>query len=46
MALVTPKSVHTEVLQLNPFLTRREHQLSFTVHALRCIRGWLEADGY
>ncbi|MCZ6553347.1 MAG: CinA family protein [SAR324 cluster bacterium] len=41
LALATPDGVHTERVQLNPFLTRQEHQLRFAIGALRWIEPML-----
>jgi PncC family amidohydrolase len=46
LALVTPKGVHTDRIRLNSFLTRREHQLAFSIHALERMAEWLAADGF
>ena len=46
IALVTPKAVHTERIQLNPFATRREHQYRFAIHALNKTSQWLDQDGF
>ena len=35
MAFAAPEGVRTELVQLDPFLTRQEHQLTFAAHALR-----------
>jgi nicotinamide mononucleotide (NMN) deamidase PncC len=35
IALATADEVRTEPVRLDPFLTRQEHQLAFSVHALR-----------
>ena len=45
IALVTPTKTHTTEIHLNPFLTRREHQLRFAAHALASMREWLAGDG-
>lgn len=42
LALATPEGTHSEFLQLNPFLTRKEHQFSFALHALGMLERWLK----
>jgi PncC family amidohydrolase len=37
-ACAGPGGTRNESLQLNPFLTRREHQLRFSLHALDLLR--------
>ena len=34
IALATPQGTHTETAQFNPFLTRKEHQYEFALHAV------------
>lgn len=46
VAFITPKAVHTAQLQLNPFLTRLEHQYGFSIHAVKRMHEWLQADGF
>lgn len=43
LALITPKGEHTDHAQFNPFLTRKEHQHLFAIHALARVREWLGA---
>jgi nicotinamide mononucleotide (NMN) deamidase PncC len=43
LALITPKGEHTHHAQFNPFLTRKEHQHLFAIHALARVREWLGA---
>ncbi len=46
VAFATPKRVHTSEIRLNPFQTRKEHQLLFSIHALERVEEWLSMDGY
>ncbi|MBI3994324.1 MAG: CinA family protein [Candidatus Lambdaproteobacteria bacterium] len=43
IALATPQGTHTEQAQLNPFLTRKEHQYEFALHAVGMLENWLLA---
>lgn len=41
-ALATPKGTHTSVIEANPFLTRKEHQLLFSIGILTQTLQWLK----
>ena len=43
IAMITPEGTSAESLQLNPFLTRKEHQYGFATHALSMLERWLLA---
>jgi PncC family amidohydrolase len=43
IAMTTPEGTTAETLQLNPFLTRKEHQYGFATHALGMLERWLLA---
>ena len=43
-ALVGPRGSHSASLQINPFLTRREHQLRFARHALLLATDFVAAS--
>ena len=42
LALAGPQGVKTRMIRLNPFLTRREHQLRFAREALDWVRKRVE----
>ena len=41
IALATPEATHCASITLGPFLTRREHQMTFGLEALRLALKWL-----
>ena len=45
IALASPAGVKSELVELPPFLTRKEHQFGFASRALSLLRGQLEGEG-
>ena len=43
IALATPDRTISDSVELNPFLTRKEHQVGFALAALKLVRAYLES---